>query len=287
MRSTLKVARIVAMQVSVWPRKPIFILGILLGMNFAFAPTLNLGRAALSIGASPQVFEPYILMASASYICLPLTLGLVLMLSDAPFTSEQIAYIGLRATRTQWVVAQCLYVFISCLVYQAVILVFSILLIVGNGYAGNVWSSTLLGMANNVSFGPTYSLSFSNVQFLMHYTPYQALAISFTLQTAYGFVLSMAMFSLNLLFHRGVGIATALALHELGYIFVRDGAMFSNQFLSLMAHALPAAHPYLPNALAPTLAQSGIVFATLSFLLVLSCLLRAKRVDYLIPGQRV
>lgn len=277
----------ILMQCSVWPRKPIFILGLLLGINFAFAPTLNFGRAALSIGASAQVFEPYILMASEAYICLPLTLGLVLMLSDAPFTSEHITYVGLRVTRIQWIIAQCLYVFISCLVYQAVILLFTLLLTAGNGYVGNVWSTTLLRIAKDAGFGAKHALSFPHPQFLVRYAPHQALAISFALQTAYGFVLSMAMFFLNLMFHRGVGIGAALLLHQLGYIFVRDGVMFANQFLSLMAHALAARHAYVPGVGVPTLAQSAAVLASLSVGLTLLCLLRAKRVDFLVPGRNV
>lgn len=277
----------ISMQCSVWPRKPIFLLGLLLGVNFAFAPTFNFGRAALSIGASAQVFEPYILMASEAYICLPLTLGLLLMLSDAPFTSEHISCVGLRVTRVQWVAAQCLYVLISCVVYQAVILAFTLLLTAGNGYVGNVWSTALLRIAKDMNFGSRYALSFSHPQFLARYAPHQALAISFALQTAYGFVLSMAMFFLNLMFHRGVGIAAALLLHQLGYIFIRDGAMFTNQFLSLMAHALAARHAHLPGGGMPTLAQSAAVLAAASLALVFLSLLRANRVDFLVPGRNV
>ena len=125
MYSLIKILRLIGMQVRGWRHKPIFYLGLLLGVTFALEPTVNFLRLAESYQTPVQVLEGFILMGASHTICLPLMLGLFMMLSDMPFLDERIGYVGLRVTRGQWMAAQLGYIALSCAVYLGVILVFS------------------------------------------------------------------------------------------------------------------------------------------------------------------
>ena len=286
MRSTIKVARMLSGQLAACLHKPIFLLGLLLGMTFALAPTMSMLRASVEGSMQIHIFEAFILIACNSFSCLPMMLGLILMLSDAPFIHEDIAHIALRATRIQWMVTQFLYIAFICIIYFGIILLFTMSICASNGFSGNLWSPTLLRISKDMGFANKFNLAFSNELFLRQYAPYQALRVCFILQTVYGFILSMIMFTFNMLFRRGSGIVIALALHQLGYIMLRDGHMFANQYLSLMVHALPTTHSYSKAVdHLPTLAQSFVVFGCFSLMLIGVCLAKAQSVDFLVSAD--
>ena len=205
-------------QMSVWPQKPIFYLGLALNLNFALNPIHNMITMARMEGTAIQVVEPYLMFCSHSGACFLWTIGLIVFLSDAPFIDERITHVVLRTGRKIWTCAQLMYIAATAVVYGLIPLLSSILFSLPYGYAGNVWSVMLFRIAENSGgVAAQLGLTFPNVQMLTFFTPYQFLAISMALQTLYCLALGMIVFCFNLIWRKSVGTVVALCAHNLGY----------------------------------------------------------------------
>ena len=293
MYSLMKILRLIGMQARGWRHKPIFYLGLLLGVTFALEPTVNFMRLAKSYQAPVQVLEGFILMGASHRICLPLMLGLFMMLSDMPFLDERIGYVGLRVTRGQWMAAQLGYIAFSCAVYLGVILVFSAAILSANGYLGNVYSQAMTAIANDDDYRlyETYDLIFNRSGFMSLYSVTELAGLTFALLWAYAFVLGGTMFVLSLYFRRGIALAAGLTIHQVGYVLIREGAFWANQRVSPMAHALTHTHslPEMEQLVwnYPLLSESALVFTGWIVLICVLCALRAPRQDFLAPHRNL
>ena len=293
MYSLIKILRLIGMQVRGWRHKPIFYLGLLLGVTFALEPTVNFMRLAESYQTPVQVLEGFILMGASHTICLPLMLGLFMMLSDMPFLDERIGYVGLRVTRGQWMAAQLGYIALSCAVYLGVILVFSAAILSANGYLGNVYSQAMTAIAGDTraSLYTSHGLLFTRSGFLKMYTPTELAGLTFALLWAYAFVLGGTMFVISLYFRRGIALAAGLTIHQVGYVLIREGASWANLRVSPMAHALTCMHslPEMDQLVVnyPLLSESALVFTGWIVLICVLCALRAPRQDFLAPHRNL
>ena len=289
MHSAGKALRLAGQQIADWPHKSLFWLGLLLNLNFSLAPVTNMVSAARALGNPLQIFEPYLLMSSYVHTCFLWMIGLIVFLSDAPFLDERITYIGLRVGRREWVAAQLLYVSAGCVFYALARLVFSLLLTAPYAYAGDLWSPTMMAIANNErDLAQQLGLYFPNVYMLSYYQPYAFLGVTVLLQTLYCLAIGMLIFGLNLLFSKGVGTTVALCAHNLGFFILLDGHIFANQRWSLMVHALPCYHgAYGLMTWLPTIGESLILFAGIIAVMAAVCVIRARSIDFSVPFRNL
>lgn len=276
-------------QISVWPQKPIFYLGLALNLNFALAPIYNMVTMAGIEGTALQVVEPYLMFSSHSGACFLWAIGLIVFLSDAPFIDERITYVALRTGRKIWTYTQVMYIAATAVVYGLIPLLVSILISLPYGYAGNVWSVMLFRIAENSGgLADQLGLVFPNVQMLSFFTPYQFLAISMTLQMLYCLALGMIVFCFNLIWRKSVGTVVALCAHNLGYFILLDGVFFANQHWSILVHALACYHSIYEVATGyPTFVESVILFSTIAGIMVTICFAHARKIDFSVPYKNV
>lgn len=212
-------------------------------------------------------------------------LGVLLLLSDAPFVNDFSQSVLLRTSRMKWAAAYLLYIALCCFAYCLLLLVFSLLVAMPNAYADDVWSYPMMQLAAGRA-GFVEGVSFFSVSFLQKFTPVQGGLITLAFQISYGFVLGAAMFFFNMVFHRVVGTVLALCAHVAGVIIYVEGIEV-NPYLSLMIHAMPSAHNISgnPSLNVPTLRESMLLWAALALVLVLCTLLRCKRFDFMVPDR--
>ncbi len=288
MHSARVVLRLLGMRLSSWPHRSVSWIGLAVGCNFAFMPAMALLRSAAKLGGSVQLAEAYIIAGSDHFCTLLTAVGLIIMLSDAPFIDERIAFIGVRVSRRQWMAAHIAYVAVICALYQLIMFLFTAIVLSARAYVGNVWSATMLNVARGSLSLNDLSFRFSAVYLLRAYAPYQLLGVTFVLQTLYGAALSLAMFFLGLVYRRGVGIAAALCAHQMGFILLRSGPLVVNQWLSPMVHALAAYHDVFDRAPKyPTIPASVGILSALALGAAVLCRSRAKKLDYAVPHRDV
>lgn len=284
------VLRIFRMRLFDWPRRTVSWLGLMVGLNFALMPTAELIRAAERLNTPLQIAEAYVLAGSDFFACLLTIVGLVIMLSDAPFIDERIAFVGVRVSRRQWMTAHVLYVVAVCALYQLALFLFTAAVCAGRAYLGGIWSGAVWSLAQGKALAPAglWNVRFRNTALLQAYTPYGLLGITFLLQTLYGAALTLWMFALNLHYRRGAGIAVALCVHQLGMIFLRSSPDYVNPWLSPMVHALSNWHNVFGKSPRyPTLGASAAVLCALALAAVALCAARARRMDYAMPFRNV
>lgn len=290
MCSLRKALRLAGQQMGEWPRKPLFWLALALNLNFTLEPAVALIRASQLLGEPLQVLEPYLQMTSYIGTCFLWMIGLVIFLSDAPFLDERATYVGLRMGRGEWLLAQLLYVAAACLLYALVRLAFALALTIPYAYSGNLWSSTLWAIANNEG-GIAYQLQifFPNKYMMTLYTPYAFLGLSLGLQSLYCLTIGMMVFALNLVFRKGVGIAVALCVHNLGYFIAFDGSVFANQRWSLLVHSLGCFHDINQLLIQrfPAFWESFALFLGLIGGLAALCAVRASKIDFSVPYRNL
>lgn len=290
MCSLRKALRLAGQQMGEWPRKPLFWLALALNLNFTLEPAVALIRASQLLGEPLQVLEPYLQMSSSSKTCFLWMIGLVIFLSDAPFLDERATYVGLRMGRGEWLLAQLLYVAAACLLYALVRLLFAFALAIPFSYSGNLWSSTLWAIANDEGdIASQLNISFPNRYMLTLYTPCAFLGLSLGLQCLYCLTIGMMVFALNLVSRKGVGIAVALCVHNLGYFIACDGIIFANQRWSLMVHSLACFHDFSHLVIRsyPAFWESFALFLGLIGGLAALCAAWAHRIDFSVPYRNL
>lgn len=290
MCSLRKALRLAGQQMGEWPRKPLFWLALALNLNFTLEPAVALIRASQLLGEPLQVLEPYLQMSSSSKTCFLWMIGLVIFLSDAPFLDERATYVGLRMGRGEWLLAQLLYVAAACLLYALVRLLFAFALAIPFSYSGNLWSSTLWAIANDEGdIASQLNISFPNRYMLTLYTPCAFLGLSLGLQCLYCLTIGMMVFALNLVSRKGVGIAVALCVHNLGYFIACDGIIFANQRWSLLVHSLACFHDFSHLVIRsyPAFRESFALFLGLIGGLAALCAAWAHRIDFSVPYRNL
>lgn len=289
MHSFHRVVRLSFLQGRALTGKPIFWMAILLSASFTLAPSLNMQRISMDCGYSMQLLEPYILCGSDYQVSMQFFLGLLLLLSDAPFIDDNIVFIGLRVSRKEWLAAQLLYIAGCCLLYHLSILLWTVIWSSQMMYIGNVWSRILIDISTSNKYYSEYHLSFANAQFLRIYSPFTGCLLTLLLQTSYGFILCSLMFLLNLRFRRSLGTMLALLTHGVSFLLIRGGAgPFINLHFIPFVHALAALHDLSGTQVnVPSMQDSFLLWALLILAICAFSRLSARSLDYLAPGKNI
>lgn len=149
-------------------------------------------------------------------------LGLVILVSDIPFTASTENYLLLRTTKKKWILGKILYLLLMCIFYYVIIFLVSSLFISKNTYIGDYWSQPIYQLSNDkeLILKTNYDVYFQYKYILTTYTPTIATIISANLSICYGFIMSLFIFLMNLLFPRILGYVYSMILHIINYMFV-------------------------------------------------------------------
>jgi len=226
------------------------------------------------------LWEGAVYFSCDTYIIAASFLGIIIMVSDIPFSGENETYTLLRTSRKRWVAGKILYLLCVCSLYYLCTLLVGMIFISENAYIGNFWSEPVYYLTKRADWGDT-SLYFP-YSHVMQMLPFWASAAGFLLNVGYGFLMSLFLFLFNLKFPRALGYLGTMMIHVAGYIltvlFLSKKAvrysLFGNSLL--MYHEIGSFY----EDQFMKLRGSFILYAVSSVIVVLFILKAVKRYDF-------
>ena len=240
-----------------WPHSPRIILAVLLGFALVVRECIQYCRYSSVIDSLPQIVEGAVLLGSTYNQFTFTLLGLLLLLSDAPFVRESTPYELLRVNNKAWILSNYLYVFISAILYYTVIYLFSSLILIlfspGVSFI-NTWSP---GIKHLAGYTPQfaieeYGLLFPFDEYLSRFDPYSACALTIISNSVYGGMLCVGLLAFNMRGYGFIGWLTVISIHIGSYIMMMNDYTIFMRPLSLLVLAMPgyssSGDPYLSPA---------------------------------------
>ena len=74
------------------------------------------------------MLEAFVIIGSSRNYCMFTLLGVLVMLSDAPFIDDMNIYVSLRVTRRTWFVSKFVYVLMNCMLFYLAVMIATVLL---------------------------------------------------------------------------------------------------------------------------------------------------------------
>ncbi len=233
-----------------------------------------------SIGKPLCILEGFIYLNSDTYIVAAAFLGIVIMVSDIPFSSENETYTLLRVSRKKWVGGKILYLFSVCSIYYIWILIVGMIFIRENAYIANFWSEPIYYLTKQIEYGdiPVY-FPYSHILLL---SPLKAMLASFFLSVGYGFIMSLFLFLFNIKLSRSFGYLGAMVIHVIGYVLtvlfltldVVKYSLFGNSLL--MYHVIGNQY----EELFMTLSESFLIYIVSAVIVSLLIFKAVKKYDF-------
>ena len=156
--------------------------------------------------------------------------------------------------------------------------------IFSNAFMGNIWSDPLrllvTGYASNIA--STYNVYFP-YQHIIQLSPYTAALSCFGLSTAYGFVMSLLVFILNLNFSRAISYAGTMVFHIVSYAFAALIPLNTARKYSLLGNSLIMYHDighYFNDNTLPTITESLIMYTLLITAITILMLRCIRKYDF-------
>ena len=262
-----------------WIFSPRAILGILVGCVLYIQPTIRYVDLVSALGEKGNAVEPFIIFASNPQIFTFSLLGLLLLLSNAPFFNEQTPYVILRASKMTWIKAQILYITLSAVIYYLILFTVTSLVALRSCHFDSQWSNPFLLLSRQAPqyLVSKYQLSFSFPEFASRCSPIGAVFSALAYNSLYGMLLALCLLTFNLWGKGQWGWVMCVIAHISGYLVMMNGPMVFSPKLSLMMYAMPALHhlgfPYQHGS------ESAIILIGINAMLILACTLRVKNHD--------
>lgn len=276
-------------------RNPRFYLGLLLGLLLTWMLTDRTLDIARTFQTPLQIMEPFIWCFADGDSILYASLALMLILSAFPRLDAAGSYLSFRAGRRAWLLGQVITVFLITLLYCLMLLLFAMLLGLGNAGFSPAWSdtATLLSFSPG-GFDPAFAVTRKMVKLTL---PYPALLTIFTLMFLYMLLLSSILLSFTLMKSRKTGTALALLLSLSGFILTPERFMawlqlptdfqfianLLSAWLSPLQHATYIMHNFGYDLL-PRIWTSCLILGGLSIGLLLLAHLRMRHYNYVFSG---
>lgn len=201
-----------------------FALGLLIGMVLTLHYSLPFLRFSMQIRQPVNVLEPFLYICNTYRVNMVVFLGLLFLLSDAPFVRNRTLQVLTRTTRKVWNDSLILYIGGVTVFYYGMVLLVSILAVMAYGYVGNLWSVPMAEItAGNRLALMQYNLAFDYPELLSQNTPIPVLLESFAAVCLYGFTIGMVLYTFNLNSGYAVGAFLAVGIHAASYIAFVEG----------------------------------------------------------------
>lgn len=237
-----------------------------------------------ALGRPLSIFDSFIYFNCDIFTAAAAFLGIVLLVSDIPFSSQNETYTLLRVSRRQWVFGKAIYLLCACVAYYLIVMAVGMLYIAENTYVGNLWSEPLYFLVKNPNsqLATDYSMYFPYSHVLL-LTPLWAAAASFGLSVAYSFVMSLFIFWFNLKLPRVISYVFAIMIHVIGYLLT---AVFLSLFyvkFSLFGNSLLMYHEiggYENSKLFTSLPQSFLIYCICGVVLLYLVTRAIRKFDF-------
>lgn len=218
-------------------------IALLLGCVIQIISAMPLLEFSAALDRPLCIFEGFIYFSCDIFTAAATFLGMMLLVSDIPFSSQNEAYTLLRVSRREWVLGKSLYLLCACAAYYLAVIAVGMLYIAENAYVADFWSEPIYFLVKNPNsqLASDFSMSFPYSHVLL-LTPMQAATTSFGLNIAYSFVMSLFVFWFNLKFPRVISCVFAIMIHVIGYLMT---AVFLSPFyvkFSLFGNSLLMYH---------------------------------------------
>lgn len=278
MRSCLKVA---LWHLKSWKGSIRIIVVLLMCIAMSIYRSLEYIDYAKSIGGIMNCFETYITVINNGWFGIVMFILTLLLFMDAPFMDNNSLYVVSRIGRYRWCIGKILYIFIAAVIFNAIILVTTMLTSVAYSFPGNIWSDTFKGVVAGDAVAKGFDVTFTNKEIWGAFTPAKTAFISTGLMILLDCMVGMLLYALNLLNGRVLGCAVTAILYFAGYTV--SGSEYA-KFLP-MDNSLLVWHQ-LGGGL--TIRWSVIYFCGIIAITTISALLLIRRVDYKITtGDRI
>ena len=257
-----------------------FYLGLFLGCAIHISGILPLQEYAAGIGRPLGIGEGFIYFCCERYALSAAFLGIVFLVSDIPFSSENETYTLLRVSRRKWLAGKVLYLSAVCILFYLAVFLAGAAFLSGNAFGGNFWSEPFYYLARGMIVEDC-SAYFPYPHILM-LSPLQAVLIGFSLDVAYAFVMSLFLFFCNLKLSRNLGYAATMLLHAVFYLIL---SVFQSRYYarySLLGNSMLMYHSVHGQygELLPPFWQSFIVFGGAAVILILMIFKGIRRYDF-------
>lgn len=154
----------------------------------------------IGTGIAPWIFIFY----SNSWwaIKVMMFMPLLILFCDAPFIDSNQPYILARSKRKLWSLGQILYIVVATIIYFAVMMLLSVVLLVGNMELTSDWGKLLYTAANSAD-----NPLFIKEKILYYFTPFTGMLYSFILLCLSGIFIGLVIYVVNVLTKKsGFGI---------------------------------------------------------------------------------
>lgn len=162
-----------------------------------------------------QILEPFIwTYGDASSVMLS-SLLLILLFADMPFISQATPYWLIRTKRSVWLAGQIIYVVLTTVIYNVLMVVSLGVIASPFSFVGNVWSKTaaMLGYGGGENITVPVSIKTMEIS-----TPYSCVLAVFGLMLCYSLLVAVLMLFFNLAFGSMTGVLSAFALNLYGIL---------------------------------------------------------------------
>ncbi|MEN6418281.1 MAG: hypothetical protein ABFC73_05105 [Clostridiaceae bacterium] len=264
-----------------WPGNLRVYMAFLFGMAVSSVPILNYLDFAKALQEPINAVEPFIIMQTLREHMTTLLLGLLLLLSDAPFINQRSTYSIIRVSRKSWAVGMILYIVAAAFLYYLFMLAFSVGLVSANAYFGNFWSDAIYSLTNmpSVNSSIEFGICFPFFAIIKSLSPFQAVFHTVCLASIYGAILALVVFAVSQRNNRIFGVLAGLIVHAAGYIMISE-SFFNLPKMSLLANAMLGLHTLSSGAASGmTLAYSYVLFGVVTILLSGLAILLCRNLD--------
>ena len=259
-------------------------IALFLGCVIQIISAMPLLEFSTALGRPLSIFDSFIYFNCDIFTAAAAFLGIVLLVSDIPFSSENETYTLLRVSRRQWAFGKALYLLCACVAYYLIVMAVGMLYIAENAYVGNFWSEPLYFLVKNPNsqLATDYSMYFPYSHVLL-LTPLWAAAASFGLSVAYSFVMSLFIFWFNLKLPRVISYVFAIMIHVIGYLLT---AVFLSLFyvkFSLFGNSLLMYHEiggFENSKLFTSLPQSFLIYCICGVVLLYLVTRAIRKFDF-------
>lgn len=212
-------------------------LGILIGIVLTLQYTVQFLWFSMKIGQPINVLEPFFYICNNFKANMFVFLGLLLVLSDAPFVKTRTLQIISRITRKMWNVSMIFQIILIVLLYYGILLFFSMGIASMNGYIGTAWSIPMIEVSTGNQYAMVqYNLSFEYYGYITENGIVIAMIKSFFGIVLYGVVEGVIIYAFNINEKLTLGTALSIIIHFSSYITYVEGM----EKYSLLSYSMAA-----------------------------------------------
>ena len=260
-------------------------IALLIGITIEIVNIMPLLEFSKVLGEPLNIFDAFLYFNCNGFNAAIVFLGLIILVSDIPFTAHTENYILLRTTKKKWVLGKIMYLLVMCIFYYIVLFLVGWLFTSDNIYIGNFWSQPIyqLSKDQNFMFQTEYNVNFQYNYLLTSFTPVIATVLSATLSICYGFIMSLFIFLMNLLFPRILGYFYSMLLHILNYMLIFIFTTHNFVKYSILGNNILIYHNFEGNKIgkyALTISQSYLLNIVIVIILIFFIIKSTYKYDF-------